>query len=113
MQKITRIVPLVVLLATVVAVALAVVSFKSLKREFVPPEDRGQFQVNLEGPEGSTVAYTDGYQRQVEQIVGQIPETDNVFSIVGRGGRANGVARGDAVGDGGGARAAIGLEVEE
>ena len=72
------------------AVALAVVSFKSLKREFVPPEDRGQFQVTLEGPEGSTIGYTDGYQRQVEQIVQQIPEVDNVFSIVGRGGRANG-----------------------
>jgi len=71
------------------AVALAVVTFASLKREFVPPEDRGQFQVTLEAPEGSTVAFTDQYQRQVEQIVGGIPEVANVFSIVGRGSRAN------------------------
>ncbi len=72
------------------SVALAVVTFLNLKREFVPPEDRGQFQVMLEAPEGSTIAYTDGYQRQVEQIVQQVPEVANVFSIVGRGGQANG-----------------------
>jgi len=71
------------------AVAVAVLTFRSLKREFVPAEDRGQFQVTLEGPEGSTVAFTDGYQRLVEQIVDSLPEVANVFSIVGRGSRAN------------------------
>jgi multidrug efflux pump len=71
------------------AVVIAVLVFASLKREFVPPEDRGQFQISLEAPEGSTIAFVDGYQRQVEQIVQQLPEVANVFSVVGRGGRAN------------------------
>ncbi|MGH7752270.1 MAG: efflux RND transporter permease subunit, partial [Gemmatimonadales bacterium] len=73
-----------------VSLLLALLAFRGLKREFVPPEDRGYFIVNLTGPEGATLAYTDGYQREVEGIVSRIPEVDNYFSIVGRGGRVNG-----------------------
>jgi multidrug efflux pump len=71
------------------AVAVAVVAFRSLKREFVPPEDRGQFQVSLEAPEGSTMGFTDGYQRQAEAVVDRLPEVANVYSMVGARGRAN------------------------
>ena len=46
----------------------AVVVFRSLKREFVPPEDRGWFFSFIIAPEGSSLAYTDSYQRQAEAI---------------------------------------------
>lgn len=63
--------------------------FTTLKREFVPPEDRGSLRVSITAPEGSTVHYTDEYQRRAEQILDGVPEIDNYTSIVGWGGRVN------------------------
>ncbi len=66
--------------------ALAVVFFSSLKREFIPPEDKGYFVVFTIAPEGSTLEYTDQYQRQVEQIIGGTRDVEGNFSIIGFGG---------------------------
>lgn len=80
----------IVLGATAGLVALAVFVFMNLKREFVPPEDRGQIQISITAPEGSTVAFTDQYQREVERILAGIPEIDNYTSTVGGGGGGGG-----------------------
>jgi multidrug efflux pump len=74
-------------------VGLAVAAFLNLKREFVPPEDRGQIQIQITAPEGSTLAFTDQYQRQVEEILAGIPEIDNYTSSVGGGGGGGGGGR--------------------
>ncbi len=70
--------------------ALATGTFRSLKREFVPSEDRGSFQVSVTAPEGSTIAYTDQYQRLAERILLDTPEITMFNSVVGRGARVNG-----------------------
>jgi multidrug efflux pump len=62
---------------------VAVVAFRSLKREFVPPEDRGFFFTMVIAPEGSTLNYTDGYIRQIERFWAEVPEVEHYFSIVG------------------------------
>jgi multidrug efflux pump len=84
---------LVVLGGVASLVALAIVTFLNLKREFVPPEDRGQIQISITAPEGSTLAFTDEYQRQVEAILAGVPEISNYTSVVGSfggsGGRVN------------------------
>ncbi len=73
------------------AIVAAVLLFGSLKREFVPPEDRGQFQVTLTAPEGATIQYVDEYQRRVEQIIGEeVPELQSLFSVVSGGGGGRG-----------------------
>ncbi|MEP6591170.1 MAG: efflux RND transporter permease subunit [Gemmatimonadota bacterium] len=82
--------PVMVLGGTVALLVGAVLVFKSLKREFIPSDDRGVIFANLVAPEGSTFAYTDGYQKQVEAIFRGVPEVESVFSIVGRGGSPNG-----------------------
>jgi len=64
-------------------ILLAVVLFGSLKREFVPAEDRGWFLTFVIGPEGASLGYTDGYQRQVEEILGKTADLDGYFSLVG------------------------------
>jgi multidrug efflux pump len=69
--------------AAVASVLLAVVIFRGLKREFVPPEDRGRFITFLIAPEGSTLAFTDQYQKQVEAILGKTQDVDRYFSVVG------------------------------
>ena len=74
----------VVVVGVVVATALgAVVTFRSLKREFVPPEDRGFFFTMIIAPEGSTLNYTDGYLRQIEKFFADVPEVEHYFSIAG------------------------------
>ena len=72
-----------VVAAAVATLVVAAVIFRSLEREFVPPEDRGFFPVIIIAPEGATLAYTDGYQRQVEAILGKVPEVQSYFSITG------------------------------
>jgi multidrug efflux pump len=81
----------VLVLGTVtLLVAGAVLVFTKLKVEFVPPEDRGQMQLSITGPEGATLAFTDQYQKQVEDILNKIPEIDNYTSTVGGGGGGGG-----------------------
>jgi len=73
----------------VVMVLVAVGVFRSLKREFVPPEDRGFFVTFTVAPEGATLAYTDGYQRRLEEIVERTEGVEHSFSVIGFGGRVN------------------------
>ena len=42
----------------VAVVLLSVIMFRSLEREFVPPEDRGYFVIFSVAPEGASLAYT-------------------------------------------------------
>jgi multidrug efflux pump len=81
--------------AVVVAALLvtlgAVFVFRSLEREFVPPEDRGWFFSFIIAPEGASLAYTDEYQRRAEAIQAKTPEIESFFSVVNIG---DGVSRG-------------------
>jgi multidrug efflux pump len=67
----------------------AVVFFWNLEREFVPPEDRGFFFTFIVAPEGATVAYTDGYMKQIEAIVHGTQDVHSTFAVVGFGGPPN------------------------
>ncbi len=69
----------------------AVLVFRSLKREFVPQEDRGWFLTFIIAPEGSSLAYTDSYQRRAEAILSKTKEVNSFFSVVNIG---DGVSRG-------------------
>lgn len=75
--------------AGVLSVLIAVVVFNVLKREFVPPEDRGFFVNIVVAPEGASKGYTDGYMQRVETILGNTEDIEGYFSIVGWGGRVN------------------------
>ncbi|MEZ4412311.1 MAG: efflux RND transporter permease subunit [Gemmatimonadales bacterium] len=73
-----------------VSLLVAYVTFHALKREFIPAEDRGFFMAAVTAPQGSTVEYTDGYQRQVEAVMAGVPEIRSFFSVVGFGGDVSG-----------------------
>ncbi len=47
--------------------ALTAILFVATPKEFTPSEDRGQFQVNILAPEGSSLSYTEQVARQAEQ----------------------------------------------
>jgi multidrug efflux pump len=82
---------LVVVGLTVLVTLSAVLVFRSLKREFVPAEDRGWFLTFIIAPEGSSLAYTDGYQRRAEAILSKTKDVGSFFSVVNIG---DGVSRG-------------------
>jgi multidrug efflux pump len=54
--------------------------FVMLDSEFLPEEDKGQFVVMAMSPEGATPEYTDRMVREVERLLGDIPEVRSVFS---------------------------------
>ncbi|KAF1712818.1 efflux RND transporter permease subunit [Pseudoxanthomonas sacheonensis] len=53
----------------VVAMVCAVVLFRFIPSELAPAEDRGSFQVMIDGPEGAGFDYTVGQMQQVEKIL--------------------------------------------
>ncbi len=53
----------------VAAVVALVLLFKLLPSELAPTEDRGAFQLTMEGPEGAGFDYTVGQMKQVEAIL--------------------------------------------
>src|SRR5690606_19994347 len=67
------------------ALGLTMLGFGLVDREFIPPSDRGGFFVFTRAPEGSTIEYTDRYQRQTEAIVQALPELDRYFSVIALG----------------------------
>ena len=75
---------LVVLLLGLVAGA-AVWLFQSLHSELSPVEDRGGIFAVVSAPEGATLAYTEGYARQIEAFLADIPEIDTYFVVVAPG----------------------------
>ena len=78
--------PFVVVAGGAVLTASAVLLFNALKREFVPPDDRGFFFTFVVAPEGATVAYTDDYMRQIEAIVHRTEGVRSSFAVIGFGG---------------------------
>ena len=63
----------------------AVWLFLHLKSELSPLEDRGTIIGVIVAPEGATLAYTDGYARQLEQFYKVVPEVVSYFSFVAPG----------------------------
>jgi multidrug efflux pump len=75
-------------LTTAVGVLSLVVSLVVMGRmgkEFVPPEDRGEFLVSVQAPVGSTLEYTDRYLRQIEDILGETEGINRWFAAIGLG----------------------------
>jgi multidrug efflux pump len=71
-------------IAAVVTVLVAGGLYRyGLKREFIPAEDRGYFITYVIAPEGASLAYTDEYQRRVEEIIGRTKDVEGYFSIIG------------------------------
>jgi len=64
---------------------LGLVLLGVMPREFVPTEDRGVVVTFTRAPEGSTLEYTDRYQRQAEEIVLSTPEVEKTFSVLALG----------------------------
>ncbi|MGL4294861.1 MAG: efflux RND transporter permease subunit, partial [Aestuariivirga sp.] len=75
---------LVLLMAVGVAGAGGYV-LSQMKSELSPVEDRGTITITGNAPEGASLAYTQRYAGQVEQILAGVPELSSYLVIVGAG----------------------------
>jgi multidrug efflux pump len=64
------------------AIAISFV-YPSMRSELSPIEDRGVISSNITSPDGSTLAYTNKYARELERLGQQYPEFDRIFANVG------------------------------
>ncbi len=72
-----------IILGAIIACAASVFFFTQLQSELSPREDRGViFGIGI-SPEGSTIQYSDQYARQMEEILGSVPEAKWRFIAVG------------------------------
>ncbi len=75
----------VVVLVFALVAAGAVATYKSLKSELSPIEDRGFFITLVLAPEGASIDYTDAYAREIEKMYAQVPEIHTYFLAVAPG----------------------------
>jgi hydrophobic/amphiphilic exporter-1 (mainly G- bacteria), HAE1 family len=59
--------------------------FTRVPTGFVPDEDQGYIFIIIQAPTGASLEYTMGIEKQVEQIVGRMPEIQHVFGVGGFG----------------------------
>jgi multidrug efflux pump len=80
--------PFVVIAGGTLLTASAVLLYRSLEQEFVPPDDRGFYFTFVVAPEGASIGYTDEYLRQVEAITHRTADVRSSFTVIGFGGSA-------------------------
>jgi len=73
-------VPVVGVLA--VLIGIGVVTFRSVPAEFTPQADNGRVFIGIEGPEGSSFDYIDGYARRLEAIATKEMEKGEIARLL-------------------------------
>lgn len=73
----------VVLGLSVLIFAGSLTLVKSLRKEFVPPQDQGSLLIRMKTPEGSSLDFTDRKMAEVEAKVAAMPEVARYFGSVG------------------------------
>jgi multidrug efflux pump len=71
-----------IVLVALATLALTVISYRALDKEFLPEEDKGRLLNVVLAPEGATSEYTDRMMRRMEGIVAEVPEVENYFTAV-------------------------------
>jgi hydrophobe/amphiphile efflux-1 (HAE1) family protein len=80
--RLIRVSSLSVLLILLCAVAI-VGSSRITPTGFLPEEDQGAFFLNVQLPDGASVARTSETVRQVEQVLKSMPQVQDIFAVIG------------------------------
>ena len=66
-----------------IGLASAYLIFQRVPKGFVPNEDLGYFIVLVQSPSGASLEYTRNIQKQVTQIMANVPEIQGIFALSG------------------------------
>jgi HAE1 family hydrophobic/amphiphilic exporter-1 len=72
-----------VIIVAVASIAVGLVLFVKLEKEFMPAEDQGRYIVRLETPVDQSLPYADGIMRKVDEELRQRPEVLSTFYVTG------------------------------
>jgi HAE1 family hydrophobic/amphiphilic exporter-1 len=76
--------------AIAIGIALSSLPFlKMVGKDFIPPDDSNEFQIDFTAPEGTTLEATDRILRQIEAEVRRLPHIRLVMSSIGEGEGSN------------------------
>ena len=81
-----------VLIAATAFFAASLLAVQPLRKEFLPPQDQGNFIVRMQTPVDSSLAYTNSKVQEAETYFGSQPEVTRTYAAVGgfgRGGQPN------------------------
>jgi hydrophobe/amphiphile efflux-1 (HAE1) family protein len=81
-RQLVRAAAVSLVLVVVIGVGIAGL-WRSTPTSFLPEEDQGAFFVNLQLPDGASVARTSAATRSVEDMLKRMPQVDGVFSVIG------------------------------
>ncbi len=75
---------------TVVAVAAVIVVstiplIMVVGKDFLPPDDQGEFDVNIKAPEGTSLQATDEIMKQLERELRRLPHVRSLLTTIGEG----------------------------
>jgi HAE1 family hydrophobic/amphiphilic exporter-1 len=76
------------LIGALVAFVLSLVLVSFMGKEFIPPEDQGNFLIRLEAPIDYSVDAVDAYFKKAEDLVKDIKEINSIYYFQGYGGYA-------------------------
>jgi HAE1 family hydrophobic/amphiphilic exporter-1 len=72
-----------VLTVSTIVFAMSLFVVKSLRKEFIPPQDQSRFLITLYTKMGSSISYTDRVFREAEKVYRSRPEIDKYYIAVG------------------------------
>ncbi len=83
-----------VLIVFFLGLAATYLVYKRVPTGFVPDEDQGYFIVNVQAPQGASLEYTSEAMRQVEAVLGKLPDVEGTFAVMGFSFTGNGPNKG-------------------
>ncbi|MDF2529905.1 MAG: acriflavin resistance rane protein [Gammaproteobacteria bacterium] len=78
-----------VVISLCVIAVLGYFVYLTVPQSFIPKEDIGYFNVNVQSPPGSTIDYTDGFMHQLEGLYQQTPQILSYAAFISAGSATN------------------------
>jgi HAE1 family hydrophobic/amphiphilic exporter-1 len=75
--------PILILVAFIVCLGGAALLFRSVPAGFIPDEDQGYIIITVQGPDGTSLATTQSVVRQIDDIIGELPEVRDRYMVSG------------------------------
>jgi hydrophobic/amphiphilic exporter-1 (mainly G- bacteria), HAE1 family len=74
-----------VVAASVVTILSTGVLIRFVGKDFIPPDDSGEFQIAVKAPEGTSIQAMDGILEQLEAEVKRLPAVESLLTSIGEG----------------------------
>jgi HAE1 family hydrophobic/amphiphilic exporter-1 len=71
--------------ATVLTILSTGVIIRFVGKDFIPPDDAGEFQVTIKAPEGTSIKAMDRILEQIEAEVKRLPAVESLLASIGEG----------------------------